>query len=295
MDEVLALIDALQIYEALDKLEDLGVDSDEFQALQKEYEENPSKNFAFKLKKFVLQLERQDAQEEASPSITNHNTITDQGSNNINIQGINQATVNAGNKHSKTKPTTNILFMGANPKNSQALDINKEYRTLQQEMRQGSQRDNFKWLSPVFAATLSELMRGLNQKPHIIHFSGHGLKKGLVLEDEKGYTQILSNEMLQLLFRNLKDTVKFIVLNSCYSSTQAQFLSQLVGCHVVGYNLPVNDGIAQSFVKGFYLSLSDGLPFSAAVDAGRVMVMAEHPKGQLPLEVWKEGALLALE
>ena len=133
------------MYEALDKLEDLGVDSDEFKALQKEYEDNPSKNFAFKLKKFVLKLNSDDSKEEPKPPVVNNtNTIQNQGnsSNNINIQAISHAQLNIGNTDATASPkeTIKILFMGANPKNSQALDINKEYRTLQQEMRSWSSR-----------------------------------------------------------------------------------------------------------------------------------------------------------
>lgn len=297
MKEILDLIDDLQIYEAIDELDDLGIDTPEYDQLKEEYDNGAKPDFIVRFKKFVTGLNQKE-----TPSVTpasainnsnNVNNVT--GANNTTFQGINSSQLDAtiGSSEKKKKKTAKILFMGANPKNAQSLDLNKEYRTLQQEMRQGSQRDRFEWLLPVFAATLSEMMRGLNQAPHIIHFSGHGLNKGLLLEDEKGYAQVISNDMLSLLFKDLKGTVKIIFLNSCYSSAQAQFLSQL-GCHVIGYNTPVGDLIAQSFAKGFYLGLSDGKGFMAAVDTGRVMVMGDHPKGQLPLELWKDGALVTL-
>ena len=261
MKEILALIDGLQIYDAIDELDDLGIDTPEYEQLKEEYENGAKLDFLVRFKKFVIGLDEKDTPPvNPASAINNSNNVNNvEGANNATFQGINSSQIDASIGHSKKKKkkTTKILFMGANPKNAQSLDLNKEYRTLQQEMRQGSQRDAFEWLLPVFAATLSEMMRGLNQAPNIIHFSGHGLNKGLVLEDDKAYAQVISNEMLSLLFKDLKGTVKIIFLNSCYSSAQAQFLSEL-GCHVIGYNTPVGDLIAQSFAKGFYLGLSDG-------------------------------------
>ncbi|MGH1339500.1 MAG: CHAT domain-containing protein [Aureispira sp.] len=295
MKEILALIDEVQIYDAIDELDDLGIDTPEYEQLKEEYDNGAKSDFLARFKKFVIELDQKEtAPVVPPPSIIddkNVNKVT--GANNITFQGINTSQIDLSSGGSEKKKTAKILFMGANPKNAQSLDLNKEYRTLQQEMRQGSQRDRFEWLLPVFAATLPEMMRGLNQEPQIIHFSGHGLNKGLVLEDEKAYAQVITNEMLELLFKDLQGIVKIIFLNSCYSGAQAKFLSQL-GCHVIGYNTPVGDVIAQSFAKGFYLGLSDGKGFMAAVNAGRVMVMGEHPKGQLPLEVWKEGELVVL-
>ncbi len=286
---ILDLIDAVQIYDAFDALDDLGMDSDEYQQLVEEYDNGAKPDFIRRFKQFVTDLNKQEEKEPRPP--TTKNTIRNRGDNNTIIQGISNS--NIGQPNAPQKALTKILFLAANPKNTQSLNLNTEYRSLQQEMRQGSQRDTFEWLSPIFAATLTEMMRGLNQHPHIIHFSGHGQNTGLVLEDDKGYAQEVSNEMLELLFDDLKDTVRIIVLNCCYSARQAQFLSQL-GCYVIGYNVPVGDKVAQSFAKGFYLGLSDGKNFKAALNAGRVLVMGEQPKDKLPLEVWKDGVLVAL-
>lgn len=292
MQDIVELIEHLQIYDAIDELEDLGIEHPTFEELKEEYENGPAPDFVGRFKKFVLGLQQK---ENTPPTIYNRNTSSVTGNNNIVIQGSNNSQINlsTGNLGEKKKKLTKILFMAANPKNAQSLDLNTEYRTLQQEMRQGSKRDKFEWLLPVFSTTLTEMMRGLNQQPQIIHFSGHGLNKGLLIEDENAYAQVISNEMLALLFKELKGIVQIIVLNSCYSSAQAQFLSQL-DCYVVGYNTPVGDKVAQSFAKGFYLGLSDGKDFLGAVNTGRVLVMGEHPKAKLPLEIWKDGQLLEL-
>lgn len=284
MQDIIDLIDELQIYDAIDELDDLGIDTPEYQQLKEEYENGAKPNFVARFKKFVVEF----GKEEEKPSVKIKNTIHSEGNNNTIFAGVVGADINIGGSKDKKKALTKILFMAANPKNTQSLNLNTEYRTLQQEMRQGSKRDNFQWLSPIFAATLTEMMRGLNQQPNIIHFSGHGLNKGLVLEDNKAYAQVVTNEMLDLLFKDLKGIVQIIVLNCCYSTTQAEFLSKL-GCYVLGYNTPVGDKIAHSFAKGFYMGLSDGKDFKNALSSGRVLAMGEQPKDKLPLAVWKDG------
>ena len=289
MQNIIDLINDLQIYDAIDELDDLGIDSPEYQQLKEEYENGAKPDFVARFKKFVEKLDKKAPE----PIVNIKNTINSQGNNNTIFQGISGSNINIGGSKDKKKDLVKILFMAANPKNTQSLNLNTEYRTLQQEMRQGSKRDDFEWLSPIFAATLPEMMRGLNQQPNIIHFSGHGLKKGLVLEDENAYAQVVTNEMLDLLFKGLKGIVKIIVLNCCYSTTQAEFLSK-IGCYVLGYNTPVGDKVAQSFAKGFYLGLSDGKDFHNALNSGRVLAMGEQPKDVLPLTVWKDGLLLEL-
>lgn len=289
MQNIIELIDDLQIYDAIDELDDLGINSPEYQQLKEEYDNGAKPDFVARFKKFVTSLNSKKEE----PSVSIKNTINSQGNNNTILAGLNDSNIAIGNSNSKKKELVKILFMAANPKNTQSLNLNVEYRTLQQEMRQGSKRDNFEWLPPIFAATLTEMMRGLNLQPSIIHFSGHGLNKGLVLEDENAYAQVVSNEMLDLLFKDLKGIVKIIVLNCCYSTAQAEFLSKL-GCYVLGYNTPVGDKIAQSFAKGFYMGLSDGKNFKNALNSGRVLAMGEQPKDKLPLAVWKDGVPVEL-
>ena len=300
MQNIIDLINDLQIYDAIDELDDLGIDSPEYQQLKEEYDNGAKPDFVARFKKMVEKLDKKTPESIVSTENTSEE-LSFMGITNINshnntiISGISGSEINigSGSGSSTKEKVVKILFIAANPKNTQSLNLNTEYRTLQQEIRQGSARDNFEWLSPIFAATLTEMMRGLNQQPNIIHFSGHGLNKGLVLEDENAYAQVVSNEMLDLLFKDLKDIVKIIVLNSCYSTTQAEFLSK-IGCYVLGYNTPVGDKVAQSFAKGFYLGLSDGKDFNGALNSGRVLAMGEQPKDKLPLTVWKDGILLQL-
>ena len=293
MQHIIDLIEDVQIYDAIDELDDLGIDTPEYKALKEEYDNGAKSDFVVRFKKFVIGLNKKE--EKPRPIVALTNSINSQGDNNTMIQGINNSNISIGNSAEKEqkKQLIKILFMAANPKNTQSLNLNTEYRTLQQEMRQGSQRDDYEWLPPIFAATLTAMMRGLNQQPNVIHFSGHGLNKGLVLEDENAYAQVVSNDMLDLLFKDLKGVVDIIVLNCCYSTAQAEFLSR-IGCYVLGYNTPVGDKIAQSFAKGFYLGLSDGKNFMNALNAGRVLAMGEQPKDKLPLEVWKDGILVEL-
>jgi hypothetical protein len=281
MQAILDLINDLLIYDAFDELDDLGTIGAEYEQLKAEYENGAGADFVVRFKRFVEGLGKEEEQEKKVVK----NTIVNEGNNNTFIQGVSDSTIGLG-KSAKAKKK--LLFIAANPKNTTALQLPVEYRNIQQSIRQGSERESIEWLSPIFAATLEEVMHGLAQKPEIVHFSGHGVDKGIYLEQENGMADLLTNDQLQLLFNDLKGTVKIILLNSCYSAAQAQFLSSL-GCSVVGYNLPIGDAAALGFAKGFYIGLSHGKSFQASIEYGMVYLMKEQGRSRLSLEAWVNG------
>jgi hypothetical protein len=58
-----------------------------------------------------------------------------------------------------------------------------------------------------------------------------------------------------------------IVLNACYSEIQADAMSPFID-YIVGMDKEIGDDAAINFSKGFYRSLSNGLPYEAAFRFG---------------------------
>jgi hypothetical protein len=208
---------------------------------------------------------------------------------------------NNNNSSSNTPPTPSpavdkakkILIIFANPKATALLELDKEYRLTQEQMRAGKQRDLYDFLPPVLAANLEEMMRALAQKPQIVHFSGHGSSSGIYLLDANGFSQSLNENLLKALFEPLKGICECVLLNACYSAQQAALISTL-GIFVIGYNLPVADSSAYAFSKGFYLGLSEGDNYLAAIKKGSVQMMSLDNDSHLLLEVWKDGQKINL-
>jgi|GEM_PF-2272056 len=167
-----------------------------------------------------------------------------------------------------------ILFLAANPKDTPQLNLDQELRKVYEKLRSGSKPDNFvlemDW--PTRAETLVDVM--LKYEPDIVHFSGHGNKKGsLLFLNESGESQLVTAGALNSLFSACK-SVRCVVMNACYSDLHANSITQSVDC-VVGMTRAVGDNAAINFASGFYRSLGEGLNVQEAFDLGNVQIMLD--------------------
>lgn len=184
-----------------------------------------------------------------------------------------------------------ILFIAANPSDASRLQTDREHRIIKAEIERGSHRDKFEFLQPQLAVTITELLRAMNTEPNIVHFSGHGTSEGIYITGDDNQSQILTAEVLERLFKPLKECTEIVVLNSCYSASQAELISRL-GMYVIGNNLPIGDDAAISFAKGLYNGLSEGKSFEAAVNDARIVIMTEARDYSAVIEVWAGGCKL---
>jgi tetratricopeptide (TPR) repeat protein len=186
-----------------------------------------------------------------------------------------------------------ILFIAANPSNESRLQTDLEFRIIKAEIRRGTHRDAFEFLQPQLAVTISELVRAMNDRPHIVHFSGHGDKEGIIITTENNESVVLPISAMDRLFKPLIGITKIVILNSCYSAEQAKSISRY-GIYVVGNNLPIGDKAAIDFAKGLYNGLSEGKNFETAYNDAQIVLMTESPKYVNVVEVWKDEAKLSL-
>jgi hypothetical protein len=131
----------------------------------------------------------------------------------------------------------------------------------------------------------------LRHKPHILHFSGHGSPtEGIVLEDNSGHTKLVSTDALAALFRTIKDNLRIVVLNACYSSLQAQGISQIVD-FTIGMNKAIGDRSAIVFSAAFYQGLAYGRSVQESFDLGVNAIMLEGiSESDIPVLLTKQDA-----
>ena len=178
-------------------------------------------------------------------------------------------------KMSKTK----VLFLAANPIKKNMLKLDEEIRTVSEKIRMSDYRDSLELIS-AWATRPDDLLQALNQhRPHIVHFSGHGTSEGeIVLVDNNRNPQFVSAATLQRLFSTLKDNIQLVVLNACYSKTQAEAITGVIDC-AIGMNKAVGDDAAIVFAASLYRSIGFGRSIREAFDQGTVAVSLHNLSG----------------
>jgi CHAT domain len=187
-----------------------------------------------------------------------------------------------------------ILFLASNPTDISRIRVDKELREVDERISLGSHREQFD-LIPQFAVRPRNLSRGLlRYKPHILHFSGHGsTTAGIVLEDDDGKTRVVTATDLAELLDILKDNLRVVVLNSCYSALQASGITQSIDC-AIGMNDKVGDQSAIIFAASFYESLAFGRSVDEAFRLGVSGLKTEGTgSGDIPTLLTRQGVDLA--
>lgn len=152
----------------------------------------------------------------------------------------------------------NILILAANPKNTSRLRLDQEVRDISEGLKRSQHRDEFT-LTQQWATRPIDVRRAiLDYKPNIVHFCGHGAgEKGIVLEDENGYAQTVSAEVLSEFFELFAEKIDCVVLNACYSEVQAKAISAHIK-YVIGMKDQIGDEAAIEFSVAFYDALGAG-------------------------------------
>jgi CHAT domain len=178
-----------------------------------------------------------------------------------------------------------ILVLAANPKGTNPLRLGEEVRSIQTGLERSQNRDHYR-IEQRWAVTATDIRRALlDCKPQIVHFSGHGVgvetpedpaqstrklsalpedqsqPEGLIFEDETGQPHLVSTEAIATLFSLFADEIECVLLNACYSATQADVIAEHIS-YVVGMKRAIGDRAAIEFAIGFY----DGLLAGRTVD-----------------------------
>lgn len=210
-----------------------------------------------------------------------------------------------------------ILFLGANSLDTPQLQIPAELRDVKEEFERAAKRQDIDVRAElaVRPTDLSRLL--LDYRPDIVHFSGHGMElrvrtgttssttrefdlpddsashdksaeSAILFVSSAGHAVLVPPDALTSLFGILK-TQRCIVLNACFSATQARALSQHVDC-VVGMTRTIRDESAIAFAAGFYQALARGKSVKEAFELGKNLIaICSLPDAEVPELYTKSG------
>ncbi|MGB9179478.1 MAG: CHAT domain-containing protein [Pyrinomonadaceae bacterium] len=163
-----------------------------------------------------------------------------------------------------------VLFLAANPTDTGPLRLGQEVREIDEKLEVGTARESFELIQH-HAVRVSDLQKVLlRHQPHIVHFSGHGsMTEEIVLEDNSGKSHPVSRQAMAGLFKILKDNVRIVLLNACFSKEQAQALHETID-YTIGTNKAVGDRAAITFSAAFYRALAFGRSVREAFELARL-------------------------
>lgn len=162
-----------------------------------------------------------------------------------------------------------ILFLSANPWTTSRILVDEEAREIFEKLSEGQHGDQFELVKHT-AIRPSDLQRLLMlYRPDIVHFSGHGSKAHrIIFEGAPGRGKQVDPQGLVDVFRLYRDHVRLVLLNSCFTKTQAQALTEVID-YSVGISRMIGDRAGVTFAGAFYRALGFGKPVAAAFESAQ--------------------------
>lgn len=185
----------------------------------------------------------------------------------------------------------NILFLAANPSDTDARALDREARAIRIELERSGHRDRFD-LETRWAAEPLDLLDQLRKvRPAVVHFSGRGGREGLFFQGADGRSRLVTTDAFAETFGAVEVPIQVVVLSACYSKEQADSLLEHVTC-VVGTPNSISDDAARSFAIGFYGGLGERASVELAYRQGCAAISLEgtgRPKEGHPQLKVREG------
>jgi len=180
-----------------------------------------------------------------------------------------------------------VLVVSANPTLDQ-LALDQEIRRIQSALTLVQTQVEVA-LDIRLAATVEDLRAALlRAPPNIVHFCGHGLRGGLVFATDLGNSQSVPAAALAQLFSSFRPTLQCVVMNACYSDSQAKRIASHIS-YVVGMRGKLEDEAAVEFSTGFYQGLAGGKSILACFKLGYgAIALGKFPGKKKPL-LWLKG------
>lgn len=184
-----------------------------------------------------------------------------------------------------------ILFLAADPTDQARLRLGEEMREIQEKLQLAKLRDRFELQQRTSVRPVDISQALLDVQPNLVHFSGHGTATGsLCFENQVGETHPIQPDALAALFEQFKRQVGCVVLNACYSESQAMAIGESID-YVIGMNQAIGDKAAIAFAIGFYQALGAGRTIEEAYSLGCVQIRLQNiPEHLTPVLIKKRQA-----
>jgi hypothetical protein len=183
-----------------------------------------------------------------------------------------------------------ILLMSTDQLGIAYMRLGEEVREIYQGIQVATFRDSFD-LKVHPATQLPNLdMLLLNYAPHVVHFSGHGTPSGgIILEGEDENAIPVGVSELASILRILKDNIRLVFLNVCYSNNHAEAIAQVID-YAIGVNGPIEDKSAITFASSFYRTLAFGRSIREAFDlASERLAITDPLRSGIPVLHVRQG------
>ena len=183
-----------------------------------------------------------------------------------------------------------ILFLAANPKETQKLALDNEARSIGEAIRASANRDNMEFFTR-WAVRSLDILQAINEtEPEIIHFSGHGSEQGeLAMEDEHGDMQLVSKEAIAAAISSSTEKTRLIFFNACFSEAEAQAVVENIEA-AVGMRAAIGDEAAQVFAAQFYSAIGFGKNLQKAFNQAKAALLLKGiPEDNTPVLYVRKG------
>ena len=173
-----------------------------------------------------------------------------------------------------------VLFLAANPIDTQKLSLDEEARSIYEKIRLSEYRDSIKFESR-WATRSSDILQAINEtNPTIVHFSGHGAQTGdLALLNSDGTTKIVSKEAITMAMSTASETIRLVVFNACFSEAQAANVVEHIEA-AIGMSDSVRDDTACTFAAQLYSSIGFGKSLQVAFNQAKAELLLENIPGE---------------
>lgn len=170
-----------------------------------------------------------------------------------------------------------VLVLNATPDDQGRIRADKEGALLERQLEMVKNRERQFHVVQKFAVRLQDIQRELlNNRPKILHFSGHGDEGVLMFENDNGTTAELNGDVLAEIIQ-VYGQLDCLVLHACYTEHVARACAKHVRT-VVGSIDAINDETAPKFTYAFYQALANGRTYANAFLAGQVEVKTVSPE-----------------
>jgi CheY-like chemotaxis protein len=188
-----------------------------------------------------------------------------------------------------------ILFLTSDPSNESRLRLLQELHDIKEKLRLANERDRFV-LESRESVRVGDITQALfDFDPQIVHFSGHGTSAGeLYFEDLLGKAQPVQADALANLFELVADKINCVVLNACYSETQAKVIAEHIP-FVIGMNQAIGDKAAIAFAVGFYKALGANRSIEEAYKFGCTEIQLQSISEHLTPILYKKTSTSQVE
>jgi len=141
--------------------------------------------------------------------------------------------------------------------------VDEEERVVRECFERAQLKETITWSSR-HAVRVDDLRRAtLDEKPDIIHFSGHGTGGTIVLENEQGNSYPVPIDALGRYLS--KRGLRCVILNACTTHTLGHAISGVI---TISMPDPISDRAAIEFTRGFYDRIGTGGSLREAFEEG---------------------------